>query len=127
LANKLASGSPFGHSEEAKLGKVGENIAIRSGPTTGATAVDFWYNEISNYDFRNPKLVVSPLSKSNAHFSAILWNSTTKIGVGKATSKDGRTYVVANYFPPGNFPDKLGDNVFPLLRALPENTKARSY
>lgn len=31
-----------------------------------------------------------------------LWHSTTHVGMGKAKSLDGRTYIVARYSPPGN-------------------------
>ena len=31
-----------------------------------------------------------------------LWKDTTHVGMGKATTKSGATYIVARYTPPGN-------------------------
>lgn len=31
-----------------------------------------------------------------------LWHGTTHVGMGKAKSKDGATYIVARYTPQGN-------------------------
>ena len=36
------------------------------------------------------------------------------MGIGKATSSSGNTYVVANYLPPGNFEGEYQVNVLPL-------------
>uniref|UniRef100_A0A672R6N4 SCP domain-containing protein n=1 Tax=Sinocyclocheilus grahami TaxID=75366 RepID=A0A672R6N4_SINGR len=36
------------------------------------------------------------------HFTAMVWKSSTKFGVGKAVASDGSTFVVARYFPAGN-------------------------
>ncbi|MFT7816267.1 hypothetical protein cypCar-00029755 [Arapaima gigas] len=38
----------------------------------------------------------------SGHFTAMVWRSTKKLGVGKATASDGSTFVVARYFPAGN-------------------------
>lgn len=35
------------------------------------------------------------------------------MGVGKATSKDGKTIVVASYRPAGNMAGKFAENVLP--------------
>ena len=40
---------------------------------------------------------------ANGTEAQCMWYSTTKIGMGAATDSDGNTYVVARYFPPGNF------------------------
>ncbi|KTG04961.1 hypothetical protein cypCar_00029755 [Cyprinus carpio] len=36
------------------------------------------------------------------HFTAMVWKSSKKLGVGKAVASDGSTFVVARYFPAGN-------------------------
>lgn len=36
------------------------------------------------------------------HFTAMVWKTTKKLGVGKAVASDGSTFVVARYFPAGN-------------------------
>lgn len=42
----------------------------------------------------------------------MIWKGTSKMGC--AVAKRGtRVYVVANYYPPGNWVGKYKDNVFP--------------
>jgi hypothetical protein len=47
------------------------------------------------------------------HFTQMVWDASKEIGVGKAHSKDGRVFVVCNYYPPGNVLGKFRDNVKP--------------
>jgi hypothetical protein len=69
-------------------------------------------------------------------FSAMLWNSTSNLGVGVA-SKDGNVLVVCNYWPPGNVYMVGGvdaqstlvlfkKNVFPLLSNYTDNSSSPS-
>ncbi|XP_061071628.1 GLI pathogenesis-related 2 isoform X2 [Conger conger] len=63
---------------------------------TGKEAVDSWYSEIKDYNFRNPGF-----QSNTGHFTQVVWKSTTEVGVGLAT--DGNTvYVVGQYSPAGN-------------------------
>jgi pathogenesis-related protein 1 len=64
-----------------------------------------WYAEIKFYTPGTPL----PADLSNfkaAHYTQMVWKSTTEIGAGKATiqqgEKQGWTVVVCNYNPPGN-------------------------
>lgn len=43
----------------------------------------------------------------------MVWKGSQKLGVAKATGSSGWTYVVANYYPPGNFANKFKENVLP--------------
>ena len=43
----------------------------------------------------------------------MVWKGSKEIGVGKATGKDGKTIVVANYRPAGNMVGNFRDNVLP--------------
>ena len=48
------------------------------------------------------------------HFTQVVWKKSTKLGIGKATSKEKGmtcTYVVARYKPAGNYKSQFGDNV----------------
>ncbi|CAN9512771.1 unnamed protein product [Ophioblennius macclurei] len=91
----------------------GENVFYMSSSEsvnlTGKEAVDSWYAEIKDYDFKNPGF------KSNTgHFTQVVWNSSTELGVGMAT--DGKkAFVVGQYRPAGNIsnPGFFKDNVFP--------------
>lgn len=49
------------------------------------------------------------------HFTAMVWKSTQKLGVGKATASDGSSFVVARYFPAGNITNQghFENNVLP--------------
>ena len=47
------------------------------------------------------------------HFTQVVWKSSKELGVGKATSRSGRIYVVANYYPPGNYQGQFAQNVLP--------------
>lgn len=55
-------------------------------------AVARWYASGAHYDYDVPV--------ANA-FTAMIWNSTTELGVGVA-SKNGNILVICNYWPPGN-------------------------
>uniref|UniRef100_A0A8C9WLK9 GLI pathogenesis-related 2, like n=1 Tax=Scleropages formosus TaxID=113540 RepID=A0A8C9WLK9_SCLFO len=64
---------------------------------TGKDVADRWYNEVKNYNYNRPGF-----SSGTGHFTAMVWRSTKKLGVGKAEATDGSTFVVARYFPAGN-------------------------
>ena len=38
----------------------------------------------------------------SAHYTQMVWGKSTMVGFGLATTKDGKTVVVANYNPRGN-------------------------
>nr|XP_060639305.1 Golgi-associated plant pathogenesis-related protein 1 [Anolis sagrei ordinatus] len=76
----------------------------------GSEVAERWYNEINNYNFQNPGF-----SSGTGHFTAMVWKSTKKMGVGKAAASDGSTFVVARYVPAGNIvnPGQYEQNVLP--------------
>ena len=41
-------------------------------------------------------------SKGTGHFTQLLWNATTNVGMGHAIGSDGKVYIAARYTPPGN-------------------------
>jgi len=48
------------------------------------------------------------------HFTAVVWRSTTHLGIGVAYNPRARWYVVvANYAPPGNVMGQFRENVLP--------------
>src|SRR5215213_4257796 len=103
-ANKLAGGGcKLEH--RPSTGKwaqlYGENIFF--GTAKGLTALEAskaWYSEIK--DFTNAKLTLDNWTKV-AHYTQMVWRTTTKIGIAKAACPSGATIIVANYSPIGNY------------------------
>ena len=65
-----------------------------------------WYKEILNYDFDSPGF-----SNQTRDFTQLVWFSSRKFGVGKASSDEGVTVVVARYEPVGNMDGLFVQNV----------------
>lgn len=110
-AEYLAKSNMFQHSNGKFKGDyMGENLYMQGGrKMTGKLAVQSWYDEIKSYNFANP-------NKSNGtvgHFTQLIWKDSKKLGVGCAKSRDGSYFVVANYYPAGNFIGEEKRNVFP--------------
>jgi uncharacterized protein YkwD len=59
--------------------------------------VDHWYSEIQQYNFNKPGF-----QAGTGHFTQLVWQSSTALGMGIAQAADGTWYVVGNYSPPGN-------------------------
>ena len=89
----------------------GENIAMRFTSTreelSGKQMTDQWYEEASSYDYDQD------FQSGKGHFAQIVWKNTREVGFGRAQSKDGKFYAVANYFPAGNYINHFRENVFP--------------
>lgn len=73
---------------------------------TGKQMTDQWYEESSTYDFDKD------FQTGKGHFAQIVWKNTLEVGFGRAKSKDGKWYAVANYFPAGNYIGQFRQNVF---------------
>ncbi|CAF1005510.1 unnamed protein product [Adineta steineri] len=103
-AEYLAATSKFKHSRN-KLGddSLGENLYMQwisqgKVPVSGREAAKNWYDEIALYNFKHPRY-----SEDTGHFTQMIWQSTQRMGVGVALSRDGReVYIVTNYYPVGN-------------------------
>jgi len=65
-----------------------------------------WYDEIKDYDFKNPGF-----KSGTGHFTQVIWKGSEEVGFGLAQSKNGSWYSVANYYPPGNYMGKFPQNV----------------
>lgn len=103
-ANKLATeGCKLAHRPSSgKWAQLyGENIFF--GTAARLTTLDAskaWYGEIK--DFTNRKLTLDNFVKV-AHYTQMVWRTTTKLGIAKATCPSGATIIVANYSPMGNY------------------------
>ncbi|XP_072317401.1 GLI pathogenesis-related 2, like [Eucyclogobius newberryi] len=109
-AESLASTRILKHSVESTRGSCGENLAWASYDQSGKDVTDRWYDEVKQYNFKRPGF-----SSGTGHFTAMVWKSSKKLGVGKATAEDGSTFVVARYFPAGNITNQghFESNVLP--------------
>lgn len=103
--------------EHSTGGPYGENLAWGYPSRSGTASTKAWYNEVqftrnglasSFTDSTNP-------SEAIGHYTALVWNSTTKLGCGKGkatvSSKSG-DYWVCQYNPPGNYQGRFTENVF---------------
>lgn len=75
----------------------------------GATAVDNWYAEVQRYNWASPGF-----SSATGHFTQLVWIASQQLGTGVAcTQNPTQCYVVANYWPPGNYQGQYERNVKP--------------
>lgn len=115
-AESLANTRILKHSVESTRGSCGENLAWASYDQSGKDVTDRWYDEVKQYNFKRPGF-----SSGTGHFTAMVWKSSKKLGVGKATAADGSSFVVARYFPAGNITNQghFESNVLPAITASP--------
>ena len=60
-----------------------------------------WYEEKKDYKYSKTKRIrVGP---PIGHYTQMVWKDTKEVGISHAISKKGSVYVVARYYPPGNY------------------------
>jgi len=95
-AQTMASTGVVEHSD---VGAQGENLFVSTGDASFEDAVDSWLNEEKKYHGEH-------IGEGNladwGHFTQAIWHATTHLGMGKARSKSGHTYIVGRYSPAGN-------------------------
>ena len=69
-------------------------------------AVDIWYNESSNYDFK-----LNKGSSKTINFTQMVWRNTKKMGCGIGQRDDGNYKIVCLFYPRGNVDEKYEENV----------------
>lgn len=57
------------------------------------------------------------------HFTQVVWKSTKYIGFGIAVGQKGHVYVVARYYPAGNYGNQYRQNVLPLTNDITTNVR----
>ena len=60
-----------------------------------------WYNEIIHYKYS--KIRRYRIGPKVGHYTQMIWRDTKKVGIASAISKNGKVYIVARYYPRGNF------------------------
>ena len=110
-SKKLHDNNKFEHSHDKYDGKnMGENLYRKWGGTNtyeAPAATIAWYNEIKDYNFNTGK---SRNSNHVGHFTQVVWKGTEELGVG-FTCGDNGCFVVANYYPAGNYVGQFTENV----------------
>ena len=83
-------------------------------PELGDLVSQKWYSEIEHWSFRThgPK-ETSPPNVHTGYFSAMLWRSTTRFGIG-LSEHNGMLFIVARYYPHPNSKGEFEKNVLPL-------------
>ena len=96
LATKLKS---LQHSDNEYKGKeLGENLYRSFGMEVNGYAISKnWYDEINKYNFNGD------WKSGCGHFTQMIWKDTKEVGFGKWKDKNGHNFVVANYYPAGNY------------------------
>ena len=100
---QMAQGGRLVHSAPAQRVGQGENIAYGSASTyTPAALINAWAAEKR---FFKPGIFPNVSTTGNwasvAHYTQIIWPTTTKVGCGVTLSR-GINWLVCRYAPPGN-------------------------
>jgi len=98
------------HDNESGMGEncgyfQSSNVSSKSDSEWAINVSNMWYGEIEKYDFDK-----SGYQSQTGHFTQMIWKSTTKMGCAIA-KKGTKVYIVANYYPPGNFMSRYAENV----------------
>ena len=94
----------------------GENLyaigsSTRALDTVATKAWQNWYSESRGYDYTR-EYTAENIDYSKLHFTAMVWQSSTLVGVGLAQGRNG-TFVVVNFAKRGNTLGKFVENVRP--------------
>lgn len=104
-SNYLVSINSLTHSQ----GPYGENLYLGpKGSSIGVSAVDMWYEEVSDYDFSNPGY-----KSGIGHFTQLVWKNSKYLGCGVGCGSNNYCFVSCNYSPAGNYLGQFASNVFP--------------
>ena len=104
-ALKMAKEDRMYHSENDSRTGQGENLYYTTATdsiTSARNGSQLWYEEIELYTY-SPILSGENNFSEIGHYTQMVWNSTTEVGMAMAVSSSGKTYVVARYSPQGNF------------------------
>ncbi|KAI3880914.1 hypothetical protein MKW92_005553 [Papaver armeniacum] len=81
-------------------GPFGENLAWGSGALSTADAVQLWVGEKSNYDYQSNSCQGG--GGLCGLYTQVVWRNSVLLGCASVTCNDGGTFVICNYYPPGN-------------------------
>lgn len=106
-ADYLANNNIMEHSSNKYNNEpLGENLFMCYGlEATGEYATKSWYDEIKSHNFNKD------YQDGTGHFTQVIWKGSKEVGFGISKNKKGYTYVVGNYYPPGNVLTTFRQNV----------------
>ncbi|GLY46400.1 CAP family protein [Lentzea sp. NBRC 102530] len=111
-ADHLQSTNRFEHRPDNVYGEnlyeAGRNRAI---DTVIGKALEDWYGESRRYDY-DKEMTPSTVDLSVLHFTALIWKSSDRVGVGISQGRNG-TYLVVNFAERGNTLNRFKANVLP--------------
>jgi uncharacterized protein YkwD len=98
----------------------GENLywsgsRTRAIDSVATKALDDWYGESRRYDY-STEMTESNIDYNVLHFTAMVWRSSTRVGVGLKQGTNG-TYVVVDFAERGNTLNHFAANVLPPVTA----------
>lgn len=90
---------------EHSTGETGENIAVDSRSVRPTDIVDYWFSEISDYNYEKNTCA---RNAQCGHYTQIVWRDTAKIGCAKTVCSNipdfgAGEFWVCEYDPPGNW------------------------
>ena len=105
-ADYLAKKEKFRHSNQLEKLNQGENLFKLEGDFTLkdylSEASFSWLSEKKDYVYVKIGDNKNIFSKVG-HYTQMIWHNTTQIGIAYSKSKLGNVYVVARYYPSGNW------------------------
>lgn len=127
-ADYLAAKEQFKHSKDLKELNQGENLYSFHSYTTinnrkrpnleprdyCVDASESWLEEKNDYTYAE---IGSGKNKNKVigHYTQMIWDTTKEIGIAYSVSQSGKVYVVARYFPSGNW---VGEHPYWLITVL---------
>ena len=106
-AHVLASGAPFAHSPRAGRSGQRENLSRGLPGADALQMVGYWTVERRNFEpgiF--PNVSRTGDWEDVAHYTQMIWKTTTRVGCGVASGQTGE-FMVCRYSPPGNADGRL--------------------
>lgn len=123
-ADECAARNMLHHSHCKEYGH-GQNAF---GGTPGAygakDAVDSWYNELTSPGYTWDRYGSPNGCPGCGHFTQVVWKDCAKVGM--ACDAQGKGYIVANYWPPGNMMGNYQNEVFPAGTEAKERVNMRT-
>ena len=105
FASKLAKKGKLDYSSNEYQGQIlGETVYKSQNYFAPLKLAKVLYDENAEYNYKSD-------DPEPNNFTQMVWKDTEEVGFGKWKDKSGQIYVVANYFPAGNFLGCFKENV----------------